>query len=64
MVSDPKGGSGLRVVHRGKRLGGESGGLGMSVRGQGAWLFIRDGGLDWELIRVGRGSEVRVEGWA
>ena len=64
MVSNPKGGSGLGAVHRGKGLGGESGGLGMSVRGQRAWFWIREEDQDWELFSEGRGSEVRVGDWA
>ena len=64
LVSDPRGGLGLAIVHRGKGLGGESGGLGISVRGQGAWFRIREGGQGWELFIEERGSEVGVEGWS
>ena len=60
MVSDPRRGSELGIVHRGYRFGGESGGLGMRVRGQGAWFRIREGVQSWELITEGRDSKVRV----
>ena len=63
-VSDPRGGSELGIDHRGYRFGGESGALGMRVRGQGAWIRIREGGQSWELFTEGTGSEVRVGGWA
>ena len=45
--SDPRGGSELGFVHRGKGYKGESGGLGMQMRGPGAGIRIRDG------VRVG-----------
>ena len=64
MVFYPRWGSGLGVVHRGKGFGSESGGLGMSVRGQGAWFRIREGDQDWQLFTEGRDLEVRVGGWA
>ena len=34
----------------------------MSVRGQGAWFRIREGGKGWEMLTEGRGAEVRVGG--
>ena len=64
MVLDPRGRSGLAIVHRGKGFGGESGVLGMSVRGQRAWLRIREGGQGWQLLTKGRDLEVRVGCWA
>ena len=54
----------MGINHRRYRFGGESGGLGMHVKGQGAWIWIREGGQRWELFTKGTGSEVRVEGWA
>ena len=59
-----RGGLGLGVVLRGKGFGGESGGLGMSVRGHKAWFRNREGDQGWELFTKGRGSEVRRGGWA
>ena len=61
---DPRGGSELGFVHRGKGFGDGSGGLGMPVRGRGAWFWIREGGQSWEFTIEGRGSEVGVGGWA
>ena len=51
-------------VHRGKGFGGKSGGLGMRMRGQGVGIRIREGGQSWGLFTEGRGSDVRVGGWA
>ena len=64
LVSDPRGGSELGIVHRGYRFRGERGGLGMRARGQGAWFRIREGGQSWELFTEGIGLEVSVGGWA
>ena len=60
MDSDPRGGSEVGIVHRGKGFGGESGGLGMRVRGQRAWFRIREEGQSWGLFTKGTGSKVRV----
>ena len=64
MVSDPRGGSELGINHKGYRFGGESGGLGIRVREQRAWIRIQAGGQRWESFTEGRDSEVRVGGWA
>ena len=61
MVLDPRGGSRLGIVLRGQGLGGESGGLGMSVRGQGAWFHIGEEDQGWQLFTEGRStSQVEV----
>ena len=50
MAFYPRGGLGLGVVLKGKGFGGESGGLGMSVRGHRAWFRNRDRDQGWELF--------------
>ena len=64
LVSDPRGGSELGIHHRGWAFGGGSRGLGMRLRGQGAWFWIQEEGQSWEFITEGRGLEVGVGGWA
>ena len=54
MVSDPRGGLGLAVVHRGKELGGESGGLGMSERAKSLVSDPR-GGSRLRVVHRGKG---------
>ena len=70
MVSEPRGGSGLGVVHKGKGFRGESGGLGMSERARslvsdprgasGLGVDLRGKGLGGE--SGGLGMSVRGQG--
>ena len=62
--SDSRGGLEMGFVYRGKGFRGERGGLGMRMRGQGAGIWIRERDQSWGLFIEGRGSEVRVGGWA
>ena len=53
-------GSGLGIVHRGKGFGSQSGGLGMSLRGQVRCFGFEREGQARAMCTEGRGSVVKV----